>query len=391
MSDHPSAISGAFGQPFPEQVAFFRQKLGNLVPTQFWDDMLREEHDRGFMVAGAMKADLLADLAAAVDKAIAEGRGIEEFRKDFRAIVAKHGWTGWTGEGSTGGEAWRVKTILRTNAYTSYSAGRFAQLTAGKFAFWVYRHGGSLEPRPTHLSWNGVALRPDHPFWPTHYPPSDWGCSCYVVGADTAAGVRRLRGDPDKKLPANWQSINPKTGEPVGIGKGWGYAPGASVAKTVTALAAKLEKLPLPIAVALSREWLESLAFQKWAEKPSGNWPLAVLADEDAALIGSEVRVAQLSPDTIAKQKLKHPELDWSEYRAAQDVIDQPTFKLKDTDKSLVFVRVIDDAEATGGYVLVVKATSTGKGLFVTSYRRLSRDEAARDDEIARLLRKAER
>lgn len=241
MSDHPSSdLSGVFGKPFPEQVAFFRQKLGNLVPTRVWTDMLAEEHDRGFMVAGAMKADLLADLAAAVDKAIAEGRGIEELRRDFRAIVAKNGWTGWTGEGSVRGEAWRVKTILRTNAYTSYSAGRFAQLKAGNFAFWVYRHGGSLEPRPEHLSWNGVALPPDHPFWNTHYPPSDWGCSCYVVGADTAAGVKRLRGDPDKKLPGNWQSINPKTGTPVGIGKGWGYAPGQSVAPLVQAMAAKI-------------------------------------------------------------------------------------------------------------------------------------------------------
>ena len=116
MSDHPSAISGVANRPFPEQIAYFRRKLGNLVPTQRWDDVLAAQHDNAFMVAGAAKADLLTDLAAAVDKAIAEGRGIEDFRKDFRAIVKRHGWTGWTGEGSVKGEAWRVKTILRTNA-----------------------------------------------------------------------------------------------------------------------------------------------------------------------------------------------------------------------------------------------------------------------------------
>ena len=251
MSDHPSSeLTGVFGQPFAEQVAFFRQKLGNLVPTRVWTDMIGQEHDRGFMVAGAMKADLLADLAAAVDKAIAEGRGIEEFRKDFRAIVAKHGWTGWTGEGSTGGEAWRVKTILRTNAYTSYSAGRYAQLTAGNFAFWIYRHGGSREPRPTHLSFDGIALPPGHAFWIKFYPPSDWGCSCYVIGARSAAGVRRLGGDPAKALPPGWDRTNPKTGEPFGIGKGWGYAPGASVSGTVTALAKKIESWPASIGAA---------------------------------------------------------------------------------------------------------------------------------------------
>lgn len=238
--NHPSAVSGAFGKPFAQQVAFFRSKLGNRVPTRRWDDLTREAHDTSFMVAGAMQADLLTDLAAAVDKAISQGRGIEEFREDFRAIVAKNGWTGWTGEGTVQGEAWRVKTILRTNAYTSYSAGRHAQLLEGDFPFWVYRHGDSQEPRPYHLLLNGVALPPNHPFWTKYYPPSDWGCSCYVVGARSAAGVKRLGGDPNKQLPANWGKVDPKTGTAIGIGKGWDYAPGASVAPAVQAIAGKI-------------------------------------------------------------------------------------------------------------------------------------------------------
>ena len=67
------------------------------------------------MVAGATKADLLADLAAAVDRAIVEGTGLEVFKRDFRGIVEKHGWHGWTGEGTAKGEAWRMRTIYRTN------------------------------------------------------------------------------------------------------------------------------------------------------------------------------------------------------------------------------------------------------------------------------------
>jgi hypothetical protein len=253
--EHPSSeLEGVFGRPFTEQVAFFRRKLKNLVPTQSWDDMLREAHDDGFMVAGAAKADLLTDLATAVDKAIAEGRGIEEFRKDFRAIVTKNGWTGWTGEGSVKGEAWRVGVIYRTNSYTSYSAGRFAQLKAGNFPLWVYRHGNSKEPRPEHLSWDGLVLPPDHPFWQTHYPPSDWGCSCYALGARSEAGARRLGGKPGKKLPGDWQKIDPKTGAQVGIGKGWDYAPGATAADDVNAMAAKIGRWEYAIAKAFMDE-----------------------------------------------------------------------------------------------------------------------------------------
>lgn len=118
--------------------------------------------------------------------------------------------------------------------------GRRAQLIAGNFAFWVYRHGGSKDPRPEHLAFDGIVLPPDHPFWDKFYPPSDHGCSCYVVGARTAAGVRRLGGDPDKKLPADWDKIVPATGEPAGIGKGWGYAPGATISPAVWVAAGKV-------------------------------------------------------------------------------------------------------------------------------------------------------
>lgn len=240
-------------RPFTEQVAFFRRKLGKLVPTERWDDMLGAAHDDGFMVAGAVKAELLTDLAAAVDKAIAEGSGIEAFRKDFRAIVRRNGWTGWTGEGSVKGEAWRVGVILRTNSYTSYAAGRRAQLVAGDFAFWVYRHGGSIEPRPAHLSWDGTALPPGDPFWVRHYPPSDWGCSCYVVGASSERAAKRL-GATTFTRPTDWNRIDPKTGAPVGIGRGWDYAPGGTVSGLVGAMAQKVGSWDYQIAKAFMAE-----------------------------------------------------------------------------------------------------------------------------------------
>lgn len=238
QAGQPSILTGVFARPFAEQVAFFRNKIGNLVPTARWDDLKRSAHDTGFMVAGAAKADLLADLAAAVDRAVTEGKSIETFRKDFRSIVQQRGWHGWTGEGSPKMEAWRTRIIYATNANTSYAAGRYAQLQA--FDFWIYRHSDAVaHPRPQHLSWNGLTLPKDHPFWKTHYPPNGWGCHCYVVGTRSAAGAKRLGGDPNAALPDGWDAIDPKTGTPVGVDKGWDYAPGASVAHTVQAMAQK--------------------------------------------------------------------------------------------------------------------------------------------------------
>lgn len=234
MVDQPSVVSGVFRRPFPEQIEFFRGKLGRLVPTRRWDDLIGEAHDTAFMVAGAQKADLLSDLAKAVDRAISEGTGLERFREDFEAAVERNDWRGWVGEGTTSGRAWRTRTIYRTNARVSYAAGRRAQLEARNYPFWVYLHGGSRDPRPEHLHvFHGLVLPPEHPFWLKHYPPSDWGCSCYVLGARSLRAARRLGGDPGKMLPDGWEQVDPATGEPMGIGRGWGYAPGASVARAV--------------------------------------------------------------------------------------------------------------------------------------------------------------
>lgn len=374
-----------FRKPFKEQLAALRLRLGNLTPTTRWDDITKSQHDRAFMVAGAMKADLLADLGLAVDRAIAEGTGLDAFRKDFRAIVAKHGWHGWTGEGSKRGEAWRTRVIYKTNLRTTYMAGRHAQLIKGNYKFWVYRHGGSLEPRLHHLSWDGVALPPDHPFWRTHFAPNGWGCSCRVFGARTRKGILRVGGDPDKTLPDDWQSIDPKTGTLSGIDKGWDYAPGATVADEINQLKPKLEKLPPQPSIDLIQSWLATEVFAAWFAKPIGTWPLLRITEDHASRIGSKQHIAMLSPETVAKQLRRHPELSVEDYLDAQRVVSEATSIIEDGTNVLIFVL---EPKGEKGKVLVVKATRSGDGLFVTSFRHLSRREARRDQELRRLLRK---
>lgn len=246
-------LRAVFRRPFPEAVAALRLRLGDLVPTARWDDVFQEAHNRAWMVAGATKADLLADIGKAVLKARTEGTTLEEFRRDWKEIIEKHGWHGWTGEGTAAGRAWRTRVIYRTNMRVSYAAGRYAQLKKAGFTYWIYRHGGSLEPRLQHLGWDGLILEADHPFWATHYPPNGWGCSCYVTGARSTESARRRGGDPDVELGDDWQSPDPKTGAPEGIDRGWAYAPGRSVAEDVAQMVAeKTAKLPAQLGAALA-------------------------------------------------------------------------------------------------------------------------------------------
>lgn len=230
--------------PFAEALAFLRAKLN--LPTQRWDDLLGAAHDRAFVVAGAMQADLLADLRDAVDKAIADGTTFESFKKDFERVVAERGWTGWTGEDTKAGRAWRARTIYDTNLFTSYSAGRYQQMkeVAATRPYWRYRHSpASVVPRAEHLAWDGVILRHDDPWWTTHYPPCGWGCKCYVETlAERDLKKQGLSVTPTAAIPYNRTvtKVNPATGEeytvPEGVDRGWDTAPGANQTTELVAL-----------------------------------------------------------------------------------------------------------------------------------------------------------
>lgn len=381
------AFGAIFRKPFAEQLTAFRLRLGDLVPTSAWDDLLHSAHDRAFMVAGATTADLLQDLVNAVDKAISEGTGLEAFKRDFRATVEKHGWHGWTGEGTPKGEAWRMRTIYRTNMRTSYMAGRLAQLRDGGFPLWVYRHGGSADPRPQHLAWDGLILPADHPFWETHYPPNEWGCSCRVFGARSLKAALRRGGKADVKLDPKWDKPDPKTGTPPGVGRGWAYAPGNTVSDSVLQLREKLETLNERPSSDLIQSWITGGPFETWLKDPKGNFPLVRLRQEDAKAIGSERLVADISPQTAAKQLREHPELVAADYTQVQATVFKSTHSIQDGEQNLIFARESPD----GGHILVVKATRSGLGQFVTSFRRMSRDEATRDRLIRQLLKRETR
>ncbi len=217
--------------PFAEAIAFLRNKLS--VPTQRWTDVWRDQHNSAFMVAGAAKADLLADLRQAVDKALSEGTTLETFRQDFDEAVARHGWE------YNGGRNWRTRVIFETNLRTAQQAGRHAQLTdpdvLERRPYWQYRHGGSADPRPEHLSWDGLVLPADDPWWDTHYPPNGWGCSCKIVSLSRADVERRGLRVEETPEQDTYEHVNKTTGEvtdvPEGIDPGWDYAPGRTVAE----------------------------------------------------------------------------------------------------------------------------------------------------------------
>lgn len=217
--------------PFKEQISFFSDKIP--VPTRGWADVYGAEHDRAFMVAGIARMDVLADLQDATRRAAASGIGLREFRSALRKSQTEKGWA------FPGDFHQRSRLIYQTNMRSSYAAGREAQMAdpalREAMPYKLYRHGGSRDPRPEHLSWDGLVLRADDPWWDTHSPPNGWGCSCRSFLLDQAAMDRmglQLGSAPSvemRTVTVGQRSGNPRTVQvPVGIDPSFEHRPGAS-------------------------------------------------------------------------------------------------------------------------------------------------------------------
>ena len=170
-------------------IAYFRAK--GLALGFSWRDIWAEEHDVAFTVAKAMGVDLLAEIRAAVDAALAEGQTLDEFRDRLAPLLQARGWWGrrevidpLTGEVREAqlGSARRLQTIFDTNLRTAYAAGHWAEIqrTKNDAPWLVYRHTPQEDPRPEHQAWDGLCLKADDPWWRTHHPPNGWYCKCYV-------------------------------------------------------------------------------------------------------------------------------------------------------------------------------------------------------------------
>jgi hypothetical protein len=219
----------AISLPPAEAISYFRQKTN--IPTRTWTDLWEGAHVRAWSVAGVQANDMLADIRTAMDKAIAQGTTLDEFRRDIAPLMTRLGWQG------KGYQAWRTRVVYETNLSTAYAAGRYAEMTdpdvLAMRPFWRYRHSGAKHPRLNHKAWDGLVIEASSPWWQTHYPPNGWGCGCFVQ----AIGPRQLQAsgkdapDPAPKVELrSW--TDPVSGEkrevPIGIDPGWGYNVGAS-------------------------------------------------------------------------------------------------------------------------------------------------------------------
>lgn len=393
----------------PADAVVYLQRRDQLSVTYGWQDLWQEEHAQQFTVSRLTQADVLQALRDKITASVAGDLSRRDFMRDARSALAEAGWWGTkevvepaTGEIlKTRFDPSRLKLIFDVNTRQAYAAGQWEglQRSKGSHPYLRYITKRDERVREAHRAWDNVTLPLDDGFWKTHYPPNGWRCRCRVVAVSereyeqgtTPTGAPMVK-EPPELVWKRWE--NRRSGQvetvPAGIDPGFGYNVGIATARlrqSQAVIREKLEALSPGIARATIKDLAQSAAFGEWLSSPKGQWPIGRIDGADAQTIGSNVTVVNLSDSTVKKQHLHHPEVSVSDYAQVQAVLDHARHKIQDGPNNLIYV-LDQPSDNAGGYVVVVKATATGNGLYLTSLRRLSKQQAETDREVQRLLKK---
>jgi hypothetical protein len=235
-----------------EAIAYFRQK-GFQIGFDY-RDVWQQEHQAGFTVAKAMQIDLLQDIRAEVDKAIANGTTLATFQQALMPGLQARGWWGKQEMvdpvgGDTKlvqlGSPSRLELIFDTNLATAYSEGQWERIQRNQelFPFLEYVRSASVNPRHTHLAYSGLVLRADDAFWQTHLPIKEYNCKCTVIQHTQRMldreGLKVGTAPPEVMRTV----VNKRTGEvmqvPTGVHPAFHYPPGGRRAHLEKMLADK--------------------------------------------------------------------------------------------------------------------------------------------------------
>ena len=188
---------------FEQAVAWFRQRVP-MTPAQYAAASASAKR-QAFTVAGVTQLDMVHDVWAALDSAIANGTTLDDFKAAIGGRLARV----WGGDNPS-----RLETIFRTNVQSAYSAGRYAQISDPDIVqsrpYWMY--DSVLDSRTSSLckGLNGTVLPHDHEFWGSHIPPLHFRCRSGLRSLTTEqAQAKGITENPSEEAPSEGFGLPP--------------------------------------------------------------------------------------------------------------------------------------------------------------------------------------
>lgn len=140
--------------------------------------------DRAWTIAGVAQLDILLEVFVALERAVATGASISDFKKAVKAKLEAE----WGGP-----KAGRIELIFRNASQTAYNAGRHRQMreVTDIRPYWMFDAILDSRTTPTCKSRNGVVLSSGDPYWTANWPPLHHNCRSSVRALTEDSAKRR--------------------------------------------------------------------------------------------------------------------------------------------------------------------------------------------------------
>lgn len=174
--DHSSTAAEPSADPvhFEEAVRAFRARVP-MTDAQY-RGLAVELRGRAFTIAGVAQLDVVADVWAALDEAVAKGTTFAEFKATVGDALTK----AWGKADSS-----RLDNIFRTGTQRAYGAGSVRQLQApavlARRPFWKYLAVLDGRTSPICRALAGLTLPASDPAWNSRKPPLHFRCRGKLV------------------------------------------------------------------------------------------------------------------------------------------------------------------------------------------------------------------
>ena len=161
-------VNNSWAEITPQKAIEYWQSKSILSASEF-NTLSDIEKLRAFTASNIEQIRELQKIYDVIDESISKGISLKKAKENILSQVPI--------------SEMQAETILRTNIFSAYSAGRYSDVQASKKTRPYLRYSAVEDERtrPSHLAIHGKIYPVDDPFWSVNFPPNGYNCRCDVI------------------------------------------------------------------------------------------------------------------------------------------------------------------------------------------------------------------